>query len=229
MPSHTASANGLRLVADKFGQGTVAPLTVVVEADEDLRKSSGLAWLDQVSRMLDKQDYLTEVRSATQPLGSTAPLDPARLSNRFAAVNEGFGKLEAGATQLKTGLAQGLDKLRATRWLQDATGLRLTNLPTSQPTSGESPKPSGEAITNDLVQAGSLVSNPIGFLAGRVGQPRNNNPKPTPPARTWSRRPDPDQAHARPDGRATGRGGRRRGADRRRRSAGVGPVDHDPE
>ena len=198
MPSDTPSANNLRLVAAKFGQGAVAPLTVVVETTDDLRKSAGLAWLDEVSRMLAKQSYLTEVRSATQPLGSTKPLDPARLSNRLAAVNDGFTKIEVGADQLRNGLAQGLDKLKAARWLQDATGLRFGGIPGGGPASATTtPKPNGEALKTDLVQAGSLVANPLAFLAGRVAgssQPHPNaDPAPVPPAAPAlpKMRPDP--------------------------------------
>ena len=183
MPSDTSSANGLRLVASKFGDGAVTPLTVVVESKDDLRQSSGLAWLDEVSRMLARQSYLSEVRSATQPLGSTAPLDPARLSNRLAAVNDGFTKIESGSVALRNGLAQGLDKLKAARWLQDATGLRFGANTGSTP-APTPPKPNGEVISNDLMQAGSLVSNPLGFLAGRVGGPPHpaNPPAPNPAA-----------------------------------------------
>ena len=182
MPSDTASALALRMVAGKFGEGQVAPLTVVVESSDDLRQSSGLAWLDEVSRMLTRQSYLAEVRSATQPLGSTKPLDPARLSNRLEAVNDGFGKIENGADQLRDGLAQGLEKLKAARWLQDATGLRLGNVP-GEPAAkaGASTSANRTALTSDLVQAGSLVSNPIGFLAGRVaGGERPATPAPAP-------------------------------------------------
>ncbi len=185
MPSDTPSANGLRLVAKKFGDGAVTPLTVVIESKDDLRKSSGLAWLDQVSRMLSRQKYLSEVRSATQPLGSTTPLDPARLSNRLAAVNDGFTKIEAGSVQLRNGLAQGLEKLKAARWLQDATGLRFganSGAPPSPP--GGSTRPNGEVLSQDLIRAGSLVSNPLGFLAGRAAGPTHPStptPSPAPP------------------------------------------------
>ncbi len=166
MPGDTASANNLRLVASKFGDGAVAPLTVVIAANEDLRQSSGLAWIDEVSRMLDRQPYLKEVRSATQPLGSTVPLDPARLSKRLAAVNDGFHKIEDGTEQLRNGLTQGLNKLRAARWLEDSTGLRLGVGPGGAPAA--TGKPASSEIANDLAQAGSLVTNPLGFLAGKA-------------------------------------------------------------
>src|SRR4051812_43871344 len=38
-PAGTASVRGLRLIAEKFGAGAVAPLVVVIQADRDLRGS----------------------------------------------------------------------------------------------------------------------------------------------------------------------------------------------
>ena len=85
LPGPTLSARSMRLIAAKFDPGTVAPLTVVLESDADLRGSEGLALIDDVSRFLGRQRRLVEVRSATQPLGSPAtlatrlsPLDSAR-------------------------------------------------------------------------------------------------------------------------------------------------------
>ena len=78
------SVKNLRWLATKFDTGALAPLTVVLDSDSDLRGSEGLALIDDVSRFLARQRRILEVRSATQPLGSTAPLDPRRLSERLA-------------------------------------------------------------------------------------------------------------------------------------------------
>jgi len=163
VPARTPSADGLRLVAAKFGPGLVAPLTVVLESDEDLRRSSGRALIDEVSRMLGRQKSLVEVRSATQPLGSPEPFAPARLSARLAAVNDGFGKIQAGADQLRDGLAQGLAKLRAARWLLGSTGLRAPGGPPAP----EDAKANREALANGLNRAGALLFNPASLLAAR--------------------------------------------------------------
>ena len=77
LPRATSSANHVHLIAAKFGQGVLAPLTVILQSDRDLRGSEGLALIDDVSRFLTHQRRLTEVRSATQPLGSPAPFDRA--------------------------------------------------------------------------------------------------------------------------------------------------------
>ena len=96
------SGETLRLVASKFEPGMMAPLTVVLESDTDLRSSEGLALIDDVSRLLSHQRRLTEVRSATQPLGSPEPLDRARLASRLGEVNRGFQQLSDGAHACST-------------------------------------------------------------------------------------------------------------------------------
>ena len=126
MPWHTESGENLRLVASKFDAGMMAPLTVVLESDTDLRRSEGLTLIDDVSRLLAHQRRLTEVRSATQPLGSPEPLNRARLVSRLGEVNQGFRQLSEGARLLNRGLIEGAAKLRAAVWLEQQTGLNLT-------------------------------------------------------------------------------------------------------
>ena len=126
MPPKTASVDNLRFVVSKMGSGLTSPLAIVLESSKDMRTSEGLALIDDVSRLLTRQRRLDEVRSATQPLGSTKPLDRARLSSRLGEVNEGFGKIAEGATRLREGLSEGVAKLRAALWLEKKTGLALT-------------------------------------------------------------------------------------------------------
>ena len=75
MPGNTTSVKNLRWLATMFDVGALSPLTVVLDSDSDLRSSEGLALIDDVSRFLARQPRLLEVRSATQPLGSTAALE----------------------------------------------------------------------------------------------------------------------------------------------------------
>jgi RND superfamily putative drug exporter len=156
MPPSTNSGENLRLVAEKFDPGMMAPLTIVLESDTDLRQSQGLALIDDVSRLLSHQRRLSEVRSATQPLGSPEPLSRARLTSRLGEVNEGFHQLAEGARLLNKGLNEGAAKLRATLWLERRTGLKLTGsvgraLTSKTPTRGSQTqsKPTPAA---DLVQ-----------------------------------------------------------------------------
>ena len=85
----------------------LAPLTVVLESDSDLRQSEGLALIDDVSRFLAHQRRLVEVRSATQPLGSPKPLERARIASRLGEVNDGFARMADGAGRLQKGLDRG--------------------------------------------------------------------------------------------------------------------------
>ncbi len=186
MPASIPSADGLRLIASKFGPGMAAPLTVVLESDRDLHRSEGLALIDDLSRSLSRQKWLVEVRSATQPLGSTRPLDPARLSSRLASVNEGFGQIEAGADQLRKGLEDGLEKLRAARWLLTRSGIRLPKA--GEPVDPNSPeaRATRAAFSNGFKEAGS-------FLLGgnRIQTPRPaENPKPPEAPRSAPEKPD---------------------------------------
>ena len=126
MPMRTPSAGAMQLLATKFGPGKLTPLSVVLEADGDLRQSRGLALIDDLSRFLAHQRRLAEIRSATQPLGSPAPLGRARLRARLGEVNDGFTRVADGARQLEKGLEEGAAKLCATMWLESATGLNLT-------------------------------------------------------------------------------------------------------
>jgi RND superfamily putative drug exporter len=126
LPADLSSVRGMGLIAEDFGAGRVAPLTVLIKSDARLDSSEGLALIDDVSRLLSHQRRLIEVRSATQPLGSTAPLEPARLGARLGQINEGFGRMVEGAEQLRTGLTSGAAKLRTAMMIEEMTGMSLT-------------------------------------------------------------------------------------------------------
>jgi RND superfamily putative drug exporter len=173
LPSTTQSLRDLQLISREFGPGFVAPLTVVLEADRDWRESEGLALIDDVSRLVAHQRTSTEVRSATQPLGSPKLLARARLSSRLTELHEGFGKMAEGARQLANGLVQGAAKLRAAMLLQNLTGLPLTG--TKPP---ETARPS-EPLIPGLRQAGAAVFS-LGSMA----------PSPKRPGTTAGAKPD---------------------------------------
>ncbi|WP_337176826.1 MMPL family transporter [Paludisphaera sp.] len=140
MPPRAESAENLRLLLSKFDPGTTAPLTVVLTtSDVDLRSSRGLALIDDVSRLLAHQRSNREVRSATQPLGSPAPLNRARLASRLGEVNDGFKQIAEGGEGLEKGLIAGAAKLRAALWLEEKLGLNLTGGPAPKPTDPAAP------------------------------------------------------------------------------------------
>jgi RND superfamily putative drug exporter len=175
MPASTPSTNGLRLLAEKFGPGIAAPLTVLVETKGNFRDSEGLALIDELSRKLTRQKYLTEIRSATQPLGSPKPLDPARLSNRLTAVNDGFQQIEAGADQLRDGLEDGLNKLKAARWLLNRSGVQLPKPGEPAGANSDEAKANRQALATGFEKAGEML-----FGGGRAAPSANPTPKPAP-------------------------------------------------
>jgi RND superfamily putative drug exporter len=161
LPDRANSTRDFRLVASKFEPGMLAPLTVVLEADTDFRKSEGLALIDDVSRLLSHQRLLSEVRSATQPLGSPKPLSRARLSSRLGEVNAGFHQLSEGAAELHKGLTEGAAKLRAAIWLEQNTGLSLTGMPADRAAPKSDPAvaraQSRGVLSSGLKQASALL------------------------------------------------------------------------
>lgn len=171
-----------RLIAAKFGPGSVAPLTILVKAESDLRSSEGLALIDDLSRLLARQRRLVEVRSATQPLGSTAPLEPARLSSRLGAVNQGFGLIADGAQRLRNGLIEGAARLDLVQRIRRYTGVDLTATPGAN----------GQALAKNLSQATAAV-----FGRGKPTTPEPPpEPKPAAPGETATadEKPDPIEA-----------------------------------
>ena len=192
MPSDMTSVKNLRWLGTKFDAGSLAPLTVVLDSDSDLRSSEGLALIDDVSRFLARQRRILEVRSATQPLGSTAPLDAARLSERLRAVNAGQSLMESGSRRLEKGLNEGAGKLRAVLWLEERTGIPLTGSPDTTRGAlasslrqaweallaghGKSPKPEGTAPSNDprnvLVDELTRAADGAGRIAVGASQAR---------------------------------------------------------
>ncbi len=147
MPADRPEVRAFRLIAQKFGPGSVAPLTVVVRAKGDLSESEGLALIDDLSRLLSRQKRLTEVRSATQPLGSSDPVEPARLSSRLGEVNKGFTRMAEGADKLRKGLIEGAAKLGAALQLKRFTGIDLTG----------SPEEGGQSLVKGLGQASGAL------------------------------------------------------------------------
>ena len=180
MPARTPAINSLRLVASKFGQGVLCPLTVVIQTvdpHDNLRDSEGLALIDDASRFLSRNRGLTEVRSATQPLGSTAPLDPARLGSRLTEVNQGFTKMADGASQLRSGLLQGVGKVKAAMVFEDWSANPRGMSPLSASTLGKVEK-IPEAASNPLLSVLRLTTSALQGTQNHVDQIKERAPVP---------------------------------------------------
>ncbi len=165
----TESVTNLKLLTseEKFGPGRIAPLTVVMKGDIDLRTSEGLALVDDVSRLIaNNRVQVVEVRSATQPLGSPKPLEAARIASRLDEVNKGFERMAEGAAMLRDGLAQGAAKLQTALQLERITGLPLTGPPMT------------DAKARDSVASGLRQASAA--LFGIKPPPRPSDEKPAP-------------------------------------------------
>ncbi|MFM7592726.1 MAG: MMPL family transporter, partial [Isosphaeraceae bacterium] len=125
MPSSNLPGRNLKTIAKVYGEGVVAPITMVVQADRDLRDEDGLELIDDLSRFITHQRKIGELRSATQPLGSTGPLNQARLSSRLGQIHDGLVRLNSGATELEKGLVEGGAKIRLARAIERNAGLNL--------------------------------------------------------------------------------------------------------
>jgi RND superfamily putative drug exporter len=188
LPGSTPAAGAFQLLASKFEPGSLTPLTVVLESDSDLRSSEGLAMIDDVSRFLSRQRDLTEVRSATQPLGSPEPLSRARIASRFGEVYSGLGQIAGGASQLQKGLQEGLAKLRAAIWLEQKIGIALTG--PAAPAKVD-PRPSLDQFASGLRRASSALKT--GLTAAWAPE----LPGASPPEGSAARGDDPREAMAR--------------------------------
>jgi RND superfamily putative drug exporter len=195
LPPATPSARHVQLIAAKFGPGVIAPLTVVLESDRDLRSSEGLALIDDVSRFLTRSRRLAEVRSATQPLGSPQPLALARINARLGAVNEGFAAMVGGARELQRGLNEGAVKLRTALWLEQKTGLRLTSRIDSAAHDVPSPPapPAPAPVAGRGLRHASLALLGSG-LTSTVGGTSRIRPRPTAAAPAPTSAPAPAEA-----------------------------------
>ncbi len=151
LPKDTPAVKALAMLSEpnKFGPGRVAPLAIVLRTDRDLRDSEGLALIDDVSRYLT-QKKIAEVRSATQPLGSPAPLEKARIESRLTEVNDGFRRMAEGARKLRDGLAEGKVKLQLALKLEKITGLPLTGGPITD-------KEARDSVASGLRQASAAL------------------------------------------------------------------------
>ena len=174
LPERTASVRNLRLIGSKFDPGMFAPLTVVLESEGDFRSSEGLALLDDVSRLLSRQRRLDEVRSATQPLGSPAPMARARLASRLGEVDSGFDRMTRGAVELERGLNEGAAKLRSALWLERRTGLKHVGRRTApdDPEAAEEARDEARAALSDGFKRAStaLFGGGVPTLASRAAE-----------------------------------------------------------
>lgn len=195
LPKATPSARTFALLGEKFEQGMLAPLTVVLESETDLRTSEGLALIDDLCRFLSRQRGLTEVRSATQPLGSPEPLRRARIASRVTEVNDGLQQMAGGASELQKGLYEGAAKLQAAIWLEARTGLPLAGTTPDGKPSAEPRRVPPEVIADGLGRVSSaLLGKGIASAFSTKPKPEATTvpgPDPAPTTAATKKAPDP--------------------------------------
>ncbi|CAM3597806.1 MMPL family transporter [Marinicrinis lubricantis] len=72
------SVKGFNLVAERFGPGETLPTTVMIEWDEPLAMTDGLAAIESISQGLSEVDDVSAVRSASRPTGE--PIDLTQMA-----------------------------------------------------------------------------------------------------------------------------------------------------
>lgn len=214
LPRNMPAVQALRTITDfpggphkKFRLGELAPLTLVLESDGNWTESKGLAVIDDISRMLAHQRGLSEVRSATQPLGSPELLERARLASRLSEVNDGFKQIAEGAKELEQGLTQGAAKLSFSMMLENRTGLNILGGRKKQ-------QQTQDAMNSGLKQATSSL------LGQKAGQDQKPDDKP-------AQSPGPQEAQLRELTRAA-QGAREIAQGAERASHEVGNILNDP-
>jgi RND superfamily putative drug exporter len=132
LPGASSAVRDFHSLADTFGFGAVAPLSVVLESDDDLRRPGGLALIDDVCRSLAAGGGFAQVRSATRPTGDPTLLDAARVDHRLEAIRAGLERMSQGADELRKGLKQGADSARMVKGIGQFFRIGQTSSPGDQ-------------------------------------------------------------------------------------------------
>ncbi len=111
-PADTPSNLGLAAMAEHFPPNQTLPDYVLIGSDHDMANTRDLAVLNSVSTAVAKVDGADQVRSITQPTGTS--LKPASIANQLGKLAQGLRKadrkLEAGEPGLER-LASGAGDL----------------------------------------------------------------------------------------------------------------------
>lgn len=99
------AVQGFHAVAKAFGSGQAMPTTIILKTTDNLRSSNGLATINNISRQLAALPGVSEVDSATQPLGSVIKQFEVTNQNQQAAT--GLNEVVHGLGQLSTQLSGG--------------------------------------------------------------------------------------------------------------------------
>lgn len=106
-----ASVQGFHAVASSFGEGKVMPAEIVLDTSGNLRTPQGLATIEAISTALAAQHGVSEVASATRPLGKV--VSQFTLAHQTGSVAGGLAPAVAGAKELAGQLGQASSEVQA--------------------------------------------------------------------------------------------------------------------
>ncbi|QSO52706.1 MMPL family transporter [Alicyclobacillus curvatus] len=105
---NSSSVDGFNVVAKAFGQGQAMPTTVVVQTGANFRTPDGMAAINQISKTLAAVPGVTEVDSATQPVGKV--IQGFQLAYQNDQAGTGLKKVANGLSTLSSNLSSSTGK-----------------------------------------------------------------------------------------------------------------------
>ncbi|TKC19476.1 MMPL family transporter [Robertmurraya kyonggiensis] len=103
------SLQAFNAIADSFSPGEAMPTQVVVKNDEKMDSVEYIALVDQITKELEKVDYVQTVRSVTMPVGE--PIEEFLVAKQAQTLGDGLGEGKEGLTKISNGLQEASDEL----------------------------------------------------------------------------------------------------------------------
>lgn len=117
LPAYSDTKQGIEELKKHFKESEVMPIKVVFRSSEELWSPAAIDAIYKLTAKLSQQNYITEVRSATSPLGRKATgIERALLEKRLEEYVKGADEILAGFTKLESGLNlsyEGVEKYRS--------------------------------------------------------------------------------------------------------------------
>lgn len=154
------AVNGFHAVARAFGQGQAMPTTIVLQTQQNLRSSSGLSTINNISRQLAALPGVSEVDSATQPLGTI--VKQFEVSDQNVQAANGLNGVVSGLGQLSSQLNKGASGAQ-----KAVSGLNQLKGGSSQVTQGAAGLASG---SQQMASNGSKLASGAQSLSAGLGQ-----------------------------------------------------------
>ncbi len=116
LSNRSPARKGLEILRRHFSDSDILPVRIIFRSREDLWSPQGLRSTDSFSRFLMERPEISEVRSASQPLGKPiAALQAARLAGRIEKYSEGVERMKEGLEEIEEGLGKAGEEVSAYR------------------------------------------------------------------------------------------------------------------